>query len=111
MEREELKATLKEQIIEYLNLTDLTPDDLKDDTPLFGEELGLDSIDSIELVVLLEREHGVKITNATEGRKILLDVNHMADYIINAKNGTLPPAADDIQDAEVVEETKNDEEE
>lgn len=85
MDVTELKQQLKEQIIEYLNLTDLTPEDLKDDEPLFGEELGLDSIDSIELVVLLEREHGVKINSATEGRKVLVDVNHMADYIIQAK--------------------------
>ena len=77
----ELKETLKKQIIEYLNLLDVTTDDINDDTPLFGEELGLDSIDSIELVVLLEREYGIKITNPTEGRKILVDVNHMAEYI------------------------------
>lgn len=77
----ELKETLKKQIIEYLNLLDVTTDDINDDTPFFGEELGLDSIDSIELVVLLEREYGIKINNPTEGRKVLVDVNHMADYI------------------------------
>tara|TARA_B110000467_G_C18132285_1_gene374024 strand:+ start:335 stop:592 length:258 start_codon:yes stop_codon:yes gene_type:complete len=77
----ELKETLKKQIIEYLNLLDVTTDDINDDTPLFGEELGLDSIDSIELVVLLEREYGIKINNPTEGRKILVDINHMAEYI------------------------------
>jgi acyl carrier protein len=82
MEAEELKANLKTQIIKYLNLLDITPEDIKDDTPLFGEELGLDSIDSIELIVLLEREYGIKITNPTEGRKVLVDVNHMADYIM-----------------------------
>ena len=81
MEAVELKAKLKEQIIQYLNLLDITPEDIKDDTPLFGEELGLDSIDSIELIVLLEREYGIKITNPTEGRKVLVDVNKMAEYI------------------------------
>jgi len=79
---EELKSTLKRQIVQYLNLLDVTPDDIKDDEPLFGGDLGLDSIDSLELVVLLEREYGIKINNPTEGRKILVDVNHMADYIL-----------------------------
>jgi len=82
MEIEDLKTNLKVQIIKYLNLLDITPDDIKDDTPLFGEELGLDSIDSIELIVLLEREYGIKINNPTEGRKVLVDVNKMAEYIL-----------------------------
>ena len=82
MELTELKENLKTQIIQYLNLLDITPEEIKDDTLLFGEELGLDSIDSIELIVLLEREYGIKITNPTEGRKILIDVKHMADYIL-----------------------------
>ena len=82
MEAAELKVKLKEQIIQYLNLLDISPDDIKDDTPLFGEELGLDSIDSIELIVLLEREYGIKITNPTEGRKVLVDVEQMAAYIL-----------------------------
>lgn len=82
MEVTELKANLKNQIIKYLNLLDITPEEINDDTPLFGEELGLDSIDSIELIVLLEREYGIKITNPAEGRKVLVDVNHMAAYIL-----------------------------
>lgn len=82
MDKEELKSKLKTQIIEYLNLLDITPDDIKDDEPLFGEELGLDSIDSIELIVLLEREYGIKINNPTEGRKVLVDINHMVEYIL-----------------------------
>lgn len=78
----ELKSALKSQIVQYLNLLDIQPEDIKDDQPLFGGDLGLDSIDSLELVVLLEREYGIKINNPAEGRKILVDVNHMADYII-----------------------------
>lgn len=81
MELLQLKEKLKKEIIQYLNLLDITTDDIKDDTPLFGEELGLDSIDSIELIVLLEREYGIKIKNPAEGRKILVDVNHMVEYI------------------------------
>ena len=61
MNREELKAELKQHIIKYLNLLDLTPEDIKDDELLFGETLGLDSIDSIELIVMLEREYKIKI--------------------------------------------------
>ncbi|MFA7472683.1 MAG: phosphopantetheine-binding protein [Spirosomataceae bacterium] len=85
MNTDELKSTLKRQIVQYLNLLDVKPEDIKDDEPLFGGELGLDSIDSLELVVLLEREYGIKINNPTEGRKILVDVNHMANFIMAHK--------------------------
>jgi len=81
MEKAELKQTLKKQIIEFLNLTSLKPDDIKDDEPLFGEGLGLDSIDSLELIVLLNREYGILIKDPKEGRKVLVDVNTMVDYI------------------------------
>ena len=61
METAELKQQLKEQIIKFLNLLSVKPEDIKDDEPLFGEGLGLDSIDSIELIVLLGREYGIDI--------------------------------------------------
>ena len=77
----ELKEKLKSQIILFLNLTDLTPADIADDEPLFGGGLGLDSIDSLELIVLLKREYGINIQDPKEGRKVLVDVNTMADYI------------------------------
>ena len=79
--REELSVEFKEHLIKYLNLLDLTPADIKNDVPLFGDELGLDSIDSVELIVLLDREYGIKIKNPTEGRQILVDVNTIVDYI------------------------------
>jgi len=81
METTELKEQLKRQIIQFLNLTDLTPADIKDDEPLFGEGLGLDSIDSLELIVLLKKEYGIDIRDPREGRKVLVDVATMADYI------------------------------
>lgn len=81
METAELKAQLKKQIIEHLNLTDLTPEDLKDDEELFGGGMGLDSIDSLELIVLLNREYGITIKDPKEGRKVLIDINTMVDYI------------------------------
>lgn len=81
MENAELRLQLKTQIIKFLNLTDLTPQDIKDDEPLFGDGLGLDSIDSLELIVLLKKEYGVDIRDPREGRKVLVDVATMADYI------------------------------
>lgn len=78
---EELKAKLKSQIIEQLNLEDLGIEDIKDDMPLFGEGLGLDSIDALELIVLLENNYGIKLTNPEEGKKVFNSVNSMAEYI------------------------------
>ena len=81
METAELKQQLKKQIVEFLNLTSVNPEDIKDDQPLFGEGLGLDSIDSIELIVLLGREYGINIQDPKEGRKVLVDINTMVAYI------------------------------
>ncbi len=81
MEKAELKEQLKKQIIEYLNLSPMPVEDIKDDTLLFGEGLGLDSIDSLELIVMLKREYGITIQDPKEGRRILVDVATMADYI------------------------------
>lgn len=83
--REELTLELKKHIVEYLNLLEIKPEEINDDTPLFGPDLGLDSIDSVELIVLLDREYGVKINNPTEGRTILVDVNTIVDYILANK--------------------------
>lgn len=81
METAQLKQRLKEQIIAFLNLPSTTPADIVDDEPLFGEGLGLDSIDSLELIVLLNREYGIVIKDPKEGRKVLVDINTMVDYI------------------------------
>lgn len=78
---QELIQTLKAQIIESLNLQGMTPDQIDDQAPLFGEGLGLDSIDSLELMVLLERNYGIKIEDAREGRKAMESVSAMAAYI------------------------------
>ncbi len=75
------KQVLKQQIIEALNLQGMTPNEIDDDAPLFGDGLGLDSIDSLELMVLLERNYGIKIEDAREGRNILNSVSTMAAYI------------------------------
>lgn len=66
----ELKEKLKVQIIEQLSLEDITPADIKDDEPLFGEGLGLDSIDALEFIVLLESNYGIKIADPSQGKEI-----------------------------------------
>ena len=75
------KDTLKQQIIEELNLEEVSVAEIKDDAPLFGEGLGLDSIDALELIVLLEKYYGVKLKNPEEGKEVFHSVNSMADYI------------------------------
>ncbi|MBP7464357.1 MAG: acyl carrier protein [Bacteroidales bacterium] len=78
---EELILKLKEQIIEVLNLEGMTPEDIDENAPLFGEGLGLDSIDALELIVLMEKNYGIKLQDANQGREIFRSVSCMADYI------------------------------
>ena len=86
MEREQLTLELKQHIIKYLNLLEKTPADISNDQPLFGDGLGLDSIDSIELVVMMEREYGIKINDPKEGRKIFVNINTIVDFILQHSN-------------------------
>ncbi len=76
-----LVEQLKNQIIEALNLEDMTSQDIDAYAPLFGEGLGLDSIDALELIVLLEREYGIKLSNPAEGKEIFKSVASIADYV------------------------------
>lgn len=78
---EKLMADLKKQIIEQLNLKDLKPEDIGDDQPLFVEGLGLDSIDALELIVLLQQEYKIKLASAEEGQSVFRSVRTMAQYI------------------------------
>ena len=78
---EALIETLKKQIIEQLNLAELKPEDIKPDAPLFGEGLGLDSIDALELIVLLEKSYNIKIQDPKEAKEIFSSLQSMADYI------------------------------
>ena len=78
---EELISQLKKEIIEELNLEDLTSEDIDTDTPLFGEGLGLDSIDALSLIVILEKKYGLKIETAEEGKIIFYSVRTIAEYI------------------------------
>lgn len=78
---EELILELKKQIIEVLNLEDMQPDDIDNDAPLFGEGLGLDSIDALELIVMMEKHYGIKIKDPAAGKDIFKSVAVMADFI------------------------------
>ncbi|MBL4594309.1 MAG: acyl carrier protein [Flavobacteriales bacterium] len=78
---EDLKEKLKEQIIDRLNLEDVNVTDFSDDMPLFGGGLGLDSIDALELIVLLENDYGIELANPEEGKEIFDTINSLADYI------------------------------
>ncbi len=76
-----LREKLKVEIIELLNLEDMEPEDISNDELLFGDGLGLDSIDALELIVLLEKSYGLKVENPEEGQKIFQSINTMAEYI------------------------------
>ena len=84
---EQLIAQLKHEIIEVLNLTELAPESIDENAPLFVEGLGLDSIDALELIVLLEKKYGLKFGTADEGKKILYSVRTMAEFIRNNNKG------------------------
>ena len=77
----ELIRELKDEIIEALNLEEMTADDIDENEPLFGEGLGLDSIDALELIVLLEKKYGIKLADPAEGKKIFTNVAAIADYV------------------------------
>jgi acyl carrier protein len=78
---EKLMADLKKQIVDALNLKHLKPEDIGDDQPLFVEGLGLDSIDALELIVLLQQHYNIRVTNPQDGPKIFRSVKTMAEYI------------------------------
>ena len=77
----ELKENLKRQIVEQLNLKDIKPEDIGDDQPLFVEGLGLDSIDALELIVLLQQHYGIRLARAEDGPTVFRSVNSMAEFI------------------------------
>lgn len=79
---EELIEKLKEQIIETLNLEDLEPSDIDANDPLFGDDgIGLDSIDALELIVLMNKEYNIQIADPEEGKEVFYSIKTMADYI------------------------------
>lgn len=79
---EQLIEELKKHLIEELNLEDITPADIDAEAPLFGDGLGLDSIDALEIILILERNYGVKLANAAEAKPIFYSVKTLAEYVM-----------------------------
>ena len=77
----DLRRKLKELLIERLKFEDMTPDDIPDDEPLFAGGLGLDSIDALEIVVMLESEFGIKVKNETAARENFHSISSLADFV------------------------------
>ncbi len=82
---EELILNLKKQLIEALNLEEMTPEQIDTEAPLFGDGLGLDSIDALEIILILEKYYGIKLDDPKEGSKIFYSVRTLADYIVANK--------------------------
>ena len=79
---EDLILELKQQMIEALNLEEMTPEEIDADAPLFGDDgLGLDSIDALELIVLMEKRYGIKLASPVEGKAIFKNVRTIAEYV------------------------------
>jgi acyl carrier protein len=78
---EEIRRELKELLVVNLALEDITPEEIEDDGILFGEGLGLDSLDAVEIVVLLQRNYGLEITDETQAREIFQSMNTMAQWV------------------------------
>lgn len=78
---EALKSELKSKIVEVLNLEDVSVEEIQDNDALFGDGLGLDSIDALELIVLLDKDYGIKLTDPKEGKAIFISIETMAQYI------------------------------
>ena len=78
---EKLIESLKVDIIEQLNLKQFTPASINENDPLFGGGLGLDSIDALEIIIMMEKNYGVKVQNAEEGKKVLTSIKSIAEFI------------------------------
>lgn len=83
----EIKAKLKRLLIEQLSLEDVSPEDITDDGELFGDGLGLDSLDAVEIVVLLQRNFGLEVKDMEQSREVFRTVNSLAEYVYSKTNG------------------------
>ncbi|MDY0190919.1 MAG: phosphopantetheine-binding protein [Desulfuromonas sp.] len=80
---EEIKEQLKVILIDDLNLDDITPEEIGDNDPLFGDGLGLDSLDAVEMAVIVQKHFGVEIKDMEEGRPALQSVQALANFIVD----------------------------
>ena len=79
---EQIILELKKEIILELDLEDMTPEDIDSQMPLFGDGLGLDSIDALEIIIILERKYGIKIAKPAEAKEIFFSIETLAKYIL-----------------------------
>lgn len=81
----QIRKGLKEMLVRDLSLEDIKPEDIKDDEVLFGEGLGLDSLDAVEIVVILQRNFGLEIKDMEKGKEIFYSIDTLANYVYENK--------------------------